>query len=88
MSSPLKGPNEFYINYVQQQIDRRFSDMQSDLDRRFNNVDKDNEDIKKRLDRLEVAPRDSFRAYVAPILIAIITAVILTFLVGQGVVAK
>lgn len=87
MTSPL-GPNEWILNYVQQQLDRRFNDMQADIDRRFNNVDKDNEDIKKRIDRVEGAPKDSFRTYIVPVLTAIVTALVLSFLVKQGVVTK
>lgn len=82
---PVSG---FWFTQMQQQIDRRFTDMQRELDRRFTDVDRDNEDIQKRLDRLEGAPKDSFRAYVVPILTAIITAIILSFLVRQGVVTK
>lgn len=87
MVSP-QGPNEFWYSQLQSQLDRRFSDMSRDLDRRFNAVDKDNEDIQKRLDRLEGAPRDSFRTYFVPVLTAIITAIVLSFLVSRGVVTK
>jgi hypothetical protein len=80
------GPNEFYVGLVQQQLDRRFSDLEKDLDRRFNTVDANIKEIKEDIGKLESSPKDTFRAYVTPILVAVITAIVLTFLIKQGVV--
>lgn len=92
---PGQGPNEFYLNMVQSQLDRRFADMTKDLDRRFsemdrrfNTIDMEIRDIKTKVDKIEDAPKDTFRAYATPILVSIITAILLAFLVRQGVVTK
>ena len=82
------GPSSFWYNQIQRELDRRFNDMQDQMNRRFTDIDKDNDEIKKRIIILEGAPRDSFRIYIVPILTAIVTALILSFLVRQGVVTK
>lgn len=92
MTGAQSGPNEFYVGLVQQQLDRRFSDLSRDLDRRFsemdrrfNDVDGDIGDVKKKIEKLEDVPKQNFRAYVTPIIVSLITAILLAFLVKQGV---
>lgn len=80
--------NDFWFTQMQRELDRRFTDVKEEMNRRFTDVDKDNSEIKRRLDRLEGAPKDSFRAYAVPVITAIITAIILSFLVSRGVVTK
>jgi len=95
LTQPPPGPSEFYINLVQQQLDRRFSDLEKDLDRRFVEVNRRFSaqdlvigEIKTNINKIEESPKDTFRAYVTPILVAVITALILTFLIKQGVVTS
>lgn len=90
-----QGPNEFYVGLVQQQLDRRFSDMTRELDRRFDEVnrrfttqDKAIEDINRKIDKIEDSPKDTFRAYATPIIVAVFTAIIIAILVKQGVVTS
>lgn len=87
-----QGPNEFYVSLVQQQLDRRFSDLSRELDRRFtemdrrfNDVDGDVKEIKTKIEKLEDVPKQNFRVYVTPIIVSLITAILLAFLVKQGV---
>jgi hypothetical protein len=86
------GPNEFYVRLVQDQLDRRFTDLNSDLNRRFEEVnrrfttqDKAIEDVNKKIDKLEDGPKDTFRTYITPVIVAVITALVLTFLISRGV---
>lgn len=88
MTGPPAGPNEFYLNYVQQQLDRRFGDMKDEMNRRFNDIDEDMRDLKIKVTKIEGVPKDNFRVYIAPVLISIVTAILIAFLLKQGVVAE
>lgn len=81
-------PPNFWFLQLQRELDRRFGDLKTENDRRFDGIDRDNDDIKKRIEKLEGAPRDSYRTYIVPVLTAIVTAIVLSFLVKQGVVTK
>jgi hypothetical protein len=79
---------DFYYQFYQRELDRRFEDLKNSIDQRFSTIDGDIKELKSDVKKIENAPKDTFRAYVTPIITALITAIVLTYLVSQGVTTK
>lgn len=87
MTQPPQA-GDWYYEFYRRELDRRFDSLQSNIDTRFSSIDREIKDIKTDVQKLEDKPKDNFRAYVTPVITALITALILTYLVSQGVVSK
>lgn len=88
------GGPEIYMNVVQRQIDSKFGDLDKDLnhrfaelERRFAGIDGVITSIRIDIHELEAAPKATFRAYITPIIISLVTAIALAYLVRHGVAA-
>jgi hypothetical protein len=82
------GDERFILSYLQTELNRRFGDLEKSLDQRFKTVEEDIKDVKDEVRKVKDQPQANFKAYILPILISAVSAILIAVLTRQGLVVK